>query len=78
MLGALGFVMEMGCCRVVVLWMVVVMSVGLLLESGLLVLTSFLLLVLLLLFQPLFSLSNPNELDPPLLSTQNHFRVKKG
>lgn len=51
------------------------MGVGLLLEAaGLLGLSLLLLLGLLLLFQPLFPLTDSHELDPPLLSTQNHLR----
>lgn len=73
-LGALGLVVRVGRRRVMVLRVVVVMGVGFLLVAGLLVLSLFLLLVLLLLFQPLFPLADAHELDPPLLSTQNHWR----
>ena len=74
-LGALGLVVRVGRRRVMVL-RVVVMGVGFLLVAGLLVLSLFLLLVLLLLFQPLFPLADAHELDPPLLSAQNHWRQK--
>lgn len=41
--------------------------------GGLQVLPLFFLFVLLLLFQPLFTLLDAHELDPALLSTQNHW-----
>lgn len=61
---------------VVLLVAVLVMGVGLRLVAGLLAL-SFFLLVLLLLFQLLFPLPDPHELYPPLLSTQDHYRLTK-
>lgn len=75
-LRALGLVMRVGCCWVVVM-LVVMLSVALLLEDVLLVLTFFLLFVFLLLFQPLFPLSDSHELDSPLLSIENHLRLRK-
>lgn len=45
---------------------------------GLQVLALFFLFVLLLLFQPLFALLDAHELDPPLLSAQNHWGKTKG
>lgn len=65
-----GWVMGVRCPRMVVL--LVVMAVGFLLLAALLVMLFFLLLVLILLFEPFFSLPDPHELHPPLLSTQNH------
>lgn len=78
LLRAWGLMMRVGCHWVeVLLVMVAVMAMSFLLEGGLLVLTFFLLLVLLLFFQLLFPLSDPHELDPPLLSTQYHWRSKR-
>lgn len=67
-LRALSLVMRVRCCWVVVL-LVVVMGMSLLLVPCFLALSLFLLFVFLLLFQPLFSLSNPHELHLSLLST---------
>lgn len=46
--------------------------------GGLQVLALLFLFVLLLLFQPLLALLDAHELDPPLLTTQNHWGTTEG
>lgn len=59
-----------------VLLVMMVIGVGFLLVVRLQVVSFFLLLCLLLLFQPLFPLSDPHELDSPLLPAQYHWRQR--
>lgn len=76
-LRALRLVVRVGHGGVVVLLAGVVMAQRLLLVGGLQVLPLLFLFVLLVLFQPLFTLLDPHELDPALLPAQNHWSKKK-
>lgn len=75
-LQAVRLVMRLSHRGVVVLPVRVVMGERLLFVGGLQVLALFFLFVLLVLLQPLFTLLDPHELDPALLSTQNHYSKK--